>query len=245
VLALVLASLLVMTTLLVKAGDVEATEHEVATKAGLTLILGLTFFASAGLAWLRRGKRQRRAARAFAIGLTALLATGGLATSAAYVKTYSDLSTARTITAGDAAACLWIRTHLPRDAKFLVSTSTDYGPRNYSFVAPLAERQVLRGTKGISFAETTFVNGTIRMYQGDGSALSTWISRDSLNDFYVYAGGAELLINPDVFAALEGMPDLLEPVYRGDGVRIYRVRRERGGGQLLDRPKGVARGGVR
>ncbi len=232
---LMLASAGVMCTILVKAGDVEATEHEVATKAGFTLLLGAVFFAGSGIARLRTGRIAPRALARGAAVIAVVLAAGGAATSAAYVKTYSDLRTARSISPAEDEACRWIRTHLPEDSKIIVATATDYGPKNYSFVAPLAERQVLRGTKGISYAETTFVRQTNELFRGDATVLRTWIRRDSTNDFFLFAGGAERLLNPDLFRTLDAMPDLLEPVWQGSDARIYRVRREEGGGRLRDR----------
>jgi len=241
-LLLIAVSVLLVAFLVVKATDVEATAHEVATKSGMVLMIAFSFFASAGIARLLRTSGRAR----LVLGSAAcLLLAAGLVNSAAYVVTYSDLSSARTISAGDWEAVKWMRTNLPEDATIVVNTSMDYGPKNYSFVAPLAERQVLRGTKGISFASTTLVRETDDLYRGNEDILRKWMSRDSRSEWYVYCGEAEKLVNPRAIEALDSMSDLLEEVYGRDGVKVYRMRREAGIGTVYDDARAALKTGGR
>ena len=230
VLILALSSLLLAALLVVRAPSIEETTHEVATKAGMVLMVALAFFTAAGAArvarrWRRRVPGTRRGRERVLRAASALALCGGVVTSAAYVRAYSDVSSARTISGGDWRAALWVKENLPPGARLIVGVSQPYGPRNYSFVPPLAERQVLRGMKGIFLRGTgSLLNDLDALYRGDPEVVRKWAA--SRAGWYVFCGGEERAINPDVIRALDGYPEFLEPVYEEEGVKIYRFREQ-------------------
>ena len=214
---LAMVSLLLAGFLVVRSPGFEFTEHEVATKTGMVFLVALALFAGSGLRSLFLSTGRPRWAPALAVVLLAL----GLVNSAAYVRSYSDLASARTISAGDWEAARWIRRNLPPDARIIVSVSHPYGPKNYSFLPPLAGRQVLEGRKGDYLRPDPLVAKIDGLYLGQAGSVEWWAA--SHPGWYVYCGGSERSVNPEAIATLERFPGALREVYRGDGVRLYQL----------------------
>ena len=210
-----LAGLVVAAALVVRVPTQAFTTHEVSTKAGMVFLVTLTFFAGSGL----RGLAAPACPRWRQVVAVMLLAAG-IANSAGYVRSYSNVDRARTIQAGDWEAARWIRTNLPEDARLVVAVSGAYGPKNYSFLPPLAARQAALGRKGDYLSSEPLIPRIDALYRGDPDAVAWW--RETHAGWYVYCGGGERAVHPQALETLDGLPGL-RAVYRKDGVAVYRI----------------------